>query len=132
MPIKTSKKRKNKGTVFDDKTFDTRRAAFRAAKRDLNIPKNTQPFKVMSPSQIGWNDNKMDHRNRRLYIFRIVAFLFGKRVVNEFHIREDKKVIYSGNQGNQVDHFNAGKPPKLKKHSFFKRRRKLKQQHENR
>ena len=68
--LKTTKKRKPK-TNSQDKTLITRRAAFRAAKRDMKIPMKKHPDKVMSVSQTGWGDHKMDSRNDRLYIFRL-------------------------------------------------------------
>ena len=105
-------------------TYETRRAAFRAAKRDMKIPMGTQPVEVLSPGKIGWEEARLDKRNRRLYIFRILDFFFNRKRSREIHIREDKSVVYPNDEGNQLDHFNAGHPPKkLKRHYFYRNRK---------
>lgn len=120
----TNKKRKPR-TNTEEKTFSSRRAAFRAAKRDSKIPMRNQPAKVLSSSQPGWEDSKMDSRNGRLYIFKLFRMLFGKREEDEIHFREDKPVKYRDDKGNQLGHFNTGRPPgKLKNHYFFKKKKK--------
>jgi len=51
--------------------------------------------------------------------------LFGKREEDEIHFREDKPVKYKDDKGNELGHFNAGRPPgKLKNHYFFKKKKK--------
>lgn len=105
-----------------DSYFDTRRQAFRKAKRDNNIPGTSQPVEVLRPNTPKGNEANLDNRNRRLYIFKIIASLFGISSNKEIHIREDKGVIYPEDIGNQLDHFNSGEPPaKLKKHHYFKK-----------
>lgn len=106
------------------KTFETRRAAFREAKRDHGVPVGKQPDEVVRPKTSMGKKYKLDRRNRRLYIFRILVSLFGFKDVDEeeIYIREDKEVIYTDGE-RQMEHFNAGKGnPKLKKHYYFKRR----------
>lgn len=126
MPIKSTNKNKKKKprTSSDDKVFESRRAAFRAAKRDMEIPVHKHPNKVLSSSQPGWDNTKMDGRNNRLYIFKIIRMIFGKPEEDEIHFREDKPTHYTNDQGNQDGHFNTGRPPvKLKNHYFFKNRK---------
>ena len=124
MPLKTTNKEQKQRTNAEDKTFTSRRAAFRTAKRDMKIPMQKQPDIVLSNSQSGWEATKMDSRNNRLYIFRIIKLIFGKKELDEIHFREDKAVTYSNDEGNQLDHFNIGRPPnKLKSHYFFKKRK---------
>ena len=104
------------------KIFATRRAAFRAAKRDGNIPVSMQPVKVYKPPPKEEPDADLDHRNRRIYIFEVLLGLFSSVVSRKYFIREDKEVEYSDG-GKQMDHFNAGKSPrKLREHYYFKRR----------
>jgi len=62
---KTTNKKRKPRTNTEEKTFSSRRAAFRAAKRDSKIPMRNQPAKVLSSSQPGWEDTKMDSRNSR-------------------------------------------------------------------
>jgi hypothetical protein len=120
MPGSREKKEKQPA----DETYETRRAAFRAAKRDMKIPMGTQPVEVLSPNKKGWKEARLDGRNRRLYIFRLLDFFFNRRRSREIHIREDKGVTYPNDEGNQLDHFNAGHPPnKLKRHYFYRNRK---------
>ncbi len=117
--MKRSKKPKD-----TDKVFDTRRAAFRAAKRDNGVPVGKQPYKVAKPRTPLGDDYKLDNRNRRLYIFRILVSLFGfgEEEGKEVNIREDKKVFYSETE-KQSEHFNAGeKGQKLRKHYYFRKK----------
>jgi len=113
------KKRRQKHT---GKTFETRRAAFREAKRDHGVPVGKQPDEVVKPETPRGKEFELDRRNRRLYIFRFFLGLLGigkKR--EDVYIREDKEVFYG--DGKQDEHFNAGKKvEKLKKHYYFKRR----------
>jgi len=60
----TKKDRKEKS-----KHFPSRKSAFRAFKRDYEIPKTEQPAKVVSPDSKGGIHYKLDNRNKRLYIF---------------------------------------------------------------
>ena len=118
MRRKISKKRTT------DQVFETRRAAFRAAKRDHGVPMKTRPKKVVYPYSQEAIKYKLDKRNRRLYIFQIIRNLFGRLVINLFFIREDKEAIYADG-GKQTEHFNVGDPdedPKLRNHYYFKRR----------
>jgi hypothetical protein len=122
MPRTTDSKRKPRANT-EDRTFGSRKAAFRGAKRDMNVPMCKQPFKVLHTSQPGWKDTGMDTRNSRMYIFKLFRMIFGKREEDEIHIREDKPVQYPQNEGNQPSHFNTGRPPgKLRNHYFFKKK----------
>lgn len=116
--MKKPKREKDTGKIFD-----TRRAAFREAKRDHGVPVGKQPDEVVKPhTQIG-DEYKLDKRNRRLYIFRFILSLFGLGNDKEdVFIREDKEAFYS-DSGKQREHFNAGEDPeKLKKHYYYKRK----------
>lgn len=125
MPIKTTNKKQKPRTESKGQTFCSRREAFRAAKRDLDIPMQKHPTKVLSSSHPGWEDTKMDKRNSRLYIFKIIRMIFGKPEEDEIHFREDKPVSYDHDEGNQPGHFNTGRPPeKLRNHYFFGKRKK--------
>ena len=113
-----------KQPVEESKTFETRRAAFRAAKREHGIPMKTHPREVVKPYTEEAKRHKLDGRNRRLYIFEIIRSILGLFVVNIYHVREDKEALYADG-GKQAEHFNAGDPEeneKLKKHYYFKRR----------
>ena len=113
---------KKNGKKFkqEDKYYNSRRAAFRAAKRDSNIPVSSQPIETITPKSKKWKKKGLDSRNKRLYIFRIFDFFKGFFQEKEIHIREDKAAIYTEKKGNQMEHFNAGEPPKkLKKHYYF-------------
>ena len=104
----------------EDKYYNSRRAAFRAAKRDSNIPVSSQPVETITPKSKKWKKSGLDSRNKRLYIFRIFDFFNGFFQEKEVHIREDKAAIYTEEQGHQIEHFNVGEPPKkLKKHFYF-------------
>ncbi len=89
----------------------TRRAEFRAIKRELNIPMSEQP-KVIKPGTKAGNNLKprplMKGVNRRVYDFKN-----GKR------IREDLPAKYpQGGKGDQKQHFNYGnQDEKLPLHS---------------
>jgi len=118
MRRKISKKRTT------DQVFETRRAAFRSAKRDHGVPMGKQPDEVVEPEIYKGEKYKLDRRNRKLYIFRILISLFGFKGTDEkeIFIREDKKAIYSKTE-QQIEHFNAGeKSSGLKKHYYFKRK----------
>jgi hypothetical protein len=92
--------------------FPSRRAAFRAAKRDAGIPMSQHPEKVVRPRTPEGTNYEIDDRNVRLYVF----FIFIGAVFIEVHIREDKPDKRLG----QPKHFNAGNPPdKLKEHYFW-------------
>ncbi|GJL61328.1 MAG: hypothetical protein NPIRA03_41850 [Nitrospirales bacterium] len=112
-----SKKTKNQ----EDEVYETRKQAFRASKRDNKIPISMQPNEVVKPNTERGNQERLDDRNRRLYIFRLIESLFGEKG-RDIHIREDKEVKYPENKGNQLDHFNAGEPPRLKKHYYYKKK----------
>lgn len=93
--------------------YPSRRAAFRAAKRDAGIPMGRQPRSVVRPRTTAGGLHGLDDRNVRLYIFPI----FIGAIAFEFHIREDR----ADEKLEQPPHFNAGQPPKkLKKHYFWR------------
>lgn len=97
--------------------YPSRKAAFRAAKRDAKIPMRQSPAEVVGSKSAYWNSLGLDERYTRLYIFNI----FVGAIAFEYHIREDKIAFY-GNDGAgiQPPHFNAGEPPKkLKQHYFW-------------
>ena len=98
--------------------YPSRRAAFRAAKRDAKIPMSQNPDKVIRPRSLEGDLYALDDRNVRLYIFNLGIGV----VAYEHHIREDEPATY-GNEdgaGDQLPHFNSGEPPnKLKEHFFW-------------
>ena len=105
-----------------DQVFETRRAAFRAAKRDHGVPVCRQPTKAIHAKSDSAKDLGLDHRNRRLYIFEILLGIFGLNKNRSVHIREDKAMHYEDG-GYQEKHFNAGgNPVKLRKHYYYRRR----------
>lgn len=115
--MKKPKKEKDTG-----KAFETRRAAFREAKRDHGVPVGKQPEKVIHADNKGGKNLGLDSRNKRLYIFRILLGIFSRKKKREVHIREDKEAFYDDG-GSQDQHFNVGdNPVKLKKHYYFKRK----------
>ena len=71
-PMKKLNKEKDTGKVFE-----TRRAAFREAKRDHGVPVGKQPDEVVKPHTRIGDEYNLDKRNRRLYIFRFILGLFG-------------------------------------------------------
>ncbi len=94
--------------------YPSRRAAFRAAKRDGGIPVSQHPSEVILPNTDEGVEEGLDERNVRLYVFRIYG------VGALFFIREDKAAFYGTGEGDQLPHFNSGKPPKkLKKHHYW-------------
>lgn len=102
------------------KIYPSRRAAFRAAKRDNGIPVTKNPDEVIIPETDLGEAYDLDDRNVRLYIFDI----FVGAVVVQYHIREDKEAFYGGikREGDQGPHFNSGsRGTKLKKHHYWKK-----------
>jgi hypothetical protein len=107
------------------KIYPSRRAAFRAAKRDGRIPMGQQPEEVIySGTDLGF-DYDLDERNVRLYIFTIIV----GAVVFEYHIREDKEAFYGdeARKGDQLPHFNSGeieeeKNNKLRNHHYWRKK----------
>jgi hypothetical protein len=98
------------------KVYPSRKAAFRAAKRDANIPMQQHPQEIVTPFSHLGNDYDLDDRNVRLYIFHLLVC----GIVIEYHIREDKEAFYGGEAGYQPPHFNAGKEgAKLKEHYYW-------------
>ena len=78
----------------EDKYYNSRRAAFRAAKRNSNIPVSSQPVETITPKSKKWKKSGLDSRNKRLYIFRIFDFFNGFFQEKEVHIREDLSLIH--------------------------------------
>jgi hypothetical protein len=76
-----------------EKVFETRRAAFRAAKRDLGLPVTSQPNRIVKPNTEEWTKRNLDYRNRRLYIFELLLRILGFSRKRELHIREDKEAL---------------------------------------
>ena len=98
------------------RVYPSRRAAFRDAKREGNIPMTMHPQKVLRPFTEDAKDIYLDDRNVRLYVFRLIVCAF----VVEYHIREDKKAFYGSGEGDQLDHFNSGESSeKLKNHHYW-------------
>ena len=94
------------------KYFSSRRAAFRAAKRDANIPMSRHPDKVVYPMTVEGDSYGLDNRNVRLFIFNLII----GAIAFEYHIRQDK----ADKKLEQSPHFNSGTPPeKLKNHYFW-------------
>jgi len=115
MRRKISKKRTT------DQVFETRRAAFRAAKRDHGVPMGKQPDEVVEPFTKRGKELELDGRNKRLYIFRFILRYFGiGKSREDIHIREDKEVFYK--DGKQEKHFNAGEKSKKLRTHYYKRR----------
>jgi hypothetical protein len=107
------------------KLYISRRAAFRAAKRDNKIPVSLNPEKVIYPNTAEGNEvqpEKLDfEKNIRLYKFRVLIFT----VTFEISVREDKEAFYGEtNQiGDQLPHFNSGETnKKLPKHHYFRKK----------
>lgn len=124
MPISIVSRRTFKRYRKYCKIYPSRRAAFRAAKRDGDIPVCQQPDEVIyAGTDIGY-DFGLDGRNARLYVFNVIV----GAVAFEYHIREDKEAFYQDNQGrgNQLPHFNSGKQEqpepkqKLRHHHYYK------------
>lgn len=107
------------------KIYISRRAAFRAAKRDNKIPVSLNPEKVIYPNTLEGDEilpEKLDsQKNVRLYKFRILIFT----VTFEVSIREDKEAFYGdiNEEGDQLPHFNSGETnKKLPKHHYFRKK----------
>ena len=103
------------------KIYPSRRAAFRAAKRDAKIPMAEQPRGVVRPNSPEGKEYQLDDRNVRLYIFNLGI----GAIAYEYHIREDKEAFYEDKEpkGHQLPHFNSGEPPKkLKGHHYWKKK----------
>lgn len=100
------------------KIYPTRRAAFRAAKRDRNIPMSAQPDDIVYPRTAVGDAFGLDDRNVRLYVFNLVL------VALVVHIREDKEVFYveGDDDSNQLPHFNSGRAgKKLRDHHYWRK-----------
>ena len=107
----------------EDRYFETRRQAFRAAKRDNEVPVTQQPKQVLTPPTPKGAQFELDDRNKRLYIFKRFTGLFSRKQFPDIHIREDRAASYEQDQGDQAPHFNSGPADgKLKKHHYFNRR----------
>lgn len=92
--------------------FPSRRAAFRAAKRDAGIPMSRHPDAVVYPRTPAGEKSKLDERNVRFYVFDIWI----GAIALQFRIRED----LPDKKNRQSKHFNAGYlPDKLKKHYYW-------------
>jgi len=103
--------------------YPSRRAAFRAAKRDGRIPVAQQPDEVIMPDTPEGEEMGLDERNVRLYVFNIIV----GAVAFEYHIREDKEAFYGteNTEGDQLPHFNSGESGrKLKGHHYWLKRNK--------
>lgn len=110
-----SKKPKSRKNKF----FGTRKQAFRSAKKDNNIPVSEQPDETVKPSTPRGNEEKLDKRNKRLYIFRRNKGMFKKD--ERIYFREDKPTKYEDG-GKQGKHFNVGKKSdKLGDHYNFEK-----------
>lgn len=125
--MKSSKKKKDKG--YEDKYHETRRAAFRAAKRDNRVPVSQQPEEVVRQNDEKWDEYGLNReKNRALYRFvmYLLNLLTGSSDRKEIHIREDTDYSYGavGGLGDQDEHFNSGEVneerEKLRRHHYFK------------
>jgi hypothetical protein len=101
------------------KYFETRRQAFRSAKKDNDIPVGEQPEETIKPFTPRGEEEKLDKRNRRLYIFRKDGGMFN--MDERVYIREDAPAKYEDG-GEQGKHFNVGKKTdKLGDHYNFEK-----------
>lgn len=106
------------------RVYPSRRAAFRAAKRDGRIPMGQQPEEVIYPHTDMGDEYDLDDRNVRLYIFSIII----GAVAFEYHLREDKEAFYGAERGkgDQLPHFNSGESKgsdkKLRNHHYWKKK----------
>lgn len=92
--------------------FPSRRAAFRAAKRDAGIPMSKHPDAVLYPRTPAGKKLGLDERNARLYVFDLIV---GALVI-QFRIRED----HADKKTGQPKHFNTGfSDNKLKDHYYW-------------
>ena len=82
------------------KVYPSRRAAFRAAKRDGGILMSQHPEEVIYPGSDLGGDYGLDDRNVRLYIFSI---LIGA-VAFEYHLREDKEAFYGAEKVKAINY----------------------------
>lgn len=123
--------KRNKEKQYEDKYYESRRAAFRAAKRDNNIPVSQQAVEVIRNNDKDWNEYGLRRdKNRALYRFIVylLNMLTGFSEKKEVHIREDNDNSYGaiGGVGDQKDHFNSGEVreerSKLKRHHYFNKR----------
>lgn len=121
MPRKLPKTKDRSGK---SKYFDSRKSAFRAFKRDYKIPVCQNPEETVKPDTPEGDKHKLDHRNRRLYIFSVLKNILGITKRAKTHLREDKGVFYSEGGGHQGPHFNGGyEEEKLKDHYYFKKKK---------
>lgn len=123
--MKLTKRVKKK--PYQDKYYETRRAAFRGAKRDNDVPVTQHPEKTVSPNDTEWSEHNLDHRNSKFFLFIISVFnyLTGYSEEKEIHIREDKHCSYhsQSGKGEQSNHFNSGESEgNLKRHHYYKKR----------
>lgn len=123
--------KRNKPKHYQDKYYKTRRAAFRAAKRDNGVPVSQQPMEVIRPNDEKWDEYGLDrNKNRSLYRFIVylLNMLTGFSERKEVRIREDADYSYGSDYGvgDQDDHFNSGavneRRTKLKRHHYFSKR----------
>ncbi|PSR15420.1 MAG: hypothetical protein DA408_08600 [Bacteroidetes bacterium] len=121
-----------KSKKYPDKHYETRKAAFREAKRDNGIPVSQQPIDVIRPNDKDkWDEYGLDRsKNRALYRFVVFLLgLFGFSEEREIHIREDSDYSYGAvdGRGDQREHFNSGEVQedntRLRRHHYFNRRR---------
>ena len=125
--------KRNKPKYYQDKFYKTRRAAFRAAKRDNCVPASQHPKEVIRPNDEKWDEYGLDRtKNRSLYRFFVylLNILTGFSELKEVRIREDTDYSYGSDDGvgDQEDHFNSGAVnehrTKLKRHHYFSKRSK--------
>lgn len=121
MPEKLPKAKERSGK---SKYFDSRKSAFRAFKRDYKIPVSQHPEEIAKPDTPEGDQYKLDHRNKRLYIFSVLRAVLGIKKKVKTHLREDKGAFYSEGSGHQGPHFNGGyEEGKLKDHYYFKKKK---------
>lgn len=117
-PITLQKIKKKEGLSLGLNIYSSRRAAFRAAKRDNKVPMSEHPTEVIRPNTPAGDEIPLfADKNVKLYVFNLVVL--GIAV----EIREDKEAFYGSEsgRGDQLPHFNSGKAKKkLKKHHYWK------------
>ena len=109
------------------KTYETRKQAFKQAKKDRGIPSSEWPSEVVKSGTRRGNELGLNEKNNRLYIFRAIFNFFNRLIRPEVRIRKDHEAYYEEGH-KQIDHFNVGEidaddGEKLRDHYYFKRKK---------
>ena len=114
--------KKNKPTKTRSRNseyYQTKRQAFRSGKKDNKIPVSKQPDETVKPNTKRGDEENLDKRNRRMFIFNIDKGMFKKD--ERIYFREDKAVEYSDGS-KQGNHFNVGSnSKKLGNHYYYEK-----------